>query len=155
MSSSKRETLIAAIGLGIKRWQDATEAFDGTVGRLNDLNGADRRCLSSVIQGPQSASAIAKETALTPAAVTALIDRLEARGWVRRQPDAVDRRKVLVEATDHARELAQVAYLPIAKAGADLLAGYSIQELGVIRRFVEDALALQQRMTEALLAREP
>jgi hypothetical protein len=62
--------------------QDATETFDETVGRLNDLNSADRRCLSFVSQGLQTASAIAKETALTPAAVTALIDRLETRGWV-------------------------------------------------------------------------
>ena len=61
---------------------------------------------------PQTASAIAKETTLTPAAVTALIDRLEARKLVLRHPDASDRRKVLVEATDKTRELIQVTYTP-------------------------------------------
>ena len=34
-------------------------------------NSAERRCLSFVSQGPQAASAIAKETKLTPAAIVA------------------------------------------------------------------------------------
>jgi DNA-binding MarR family transcriptional regulator len=134
--------------------QDATEAFDDAVGQLHDLNSADRRCLSFISQGSQTASAIAKETALTPAAVTALIDRLAARGLVRRRPDASDRRKVLVEATEKTRNLILKTYAPTARAGAALLAGYSLEELATIRRFLEEALALQQRMTKALLERE-
>jgi len=154
MSRGKRDELVNAIGQTIMRWQDATEAFDDAVGQLHDLNSADRRCLSFVSQGPQTASAIAKETALTPAAVTTLIDRLGARGLVRRRPDASDRRKVLVEATEKTRDLILKTYAPTARAGAALLAGYSLEELATIRRFLEEALALQQRMTKALLERE-
>jgi DNA-binding MarR family transcriptional regulator len=99
----------------------------------------------------ESASAIAKETALTPAAVTALIDRLEARGLVLRRPDASDRRKVLVEATDKTRELILETYAPTARAGEALLEGYSLEELATIRRFLEEALTLQQRMTQGAL----
>ncbi len=143
-----------AIGQTIMRWQDATEAFDDAVGQPHDLNSADRRCLSFVSQGPRTASAIAKETALTPAAVTALIDRLEARGLVHRRPDASDRRKVLVEATDKTRDLILATYAPTARAGVEFLAHYSLKELATIRRFLEEALALQQRMTAALVERE-
>ena len=100
------------------------------------------------------ASAIAKETTLTPAAVTALIDRLEARNLVRRRRDTHDRRKVFVEATDKARELIRATYMPTAQAGAKMLASYSLAELTAIRRFIEDALVLQQRMTAKLLERE-
>jgi DNA-binding MarR family transcriptional regulator len=154
MSSRQRDELIGAIGVAIMRWQDATETFDEAVGRLHDLNSADRRCLSFVSLGPQNASAIAKETALTPAAVTALIDRLETRGLVQRRPDASDRRKVLVEATDKTRELIRGTYLPTAQAGAKLLASYSTEELTAIHRFLEEALALQQQMTGRLFKRE-
>ena len=143
-----------AIGQTIMRWQDATEAFDDAVGQPHDLNSADRRCLSFVSQGPRTASAIAKETALTPAAVTALIDRPEARGLVHRRPDASDRRKVLVEATDKTRDLILATYAPTARAGVEFLAHYSLKELATIRRFLEEALALQQRMTAALVERE-
>jgi DNA-binding MarR family transcriptional regulator len=154
MSSRRREQLVKAIGLAIMRWQDATETFDETVGELHDLNSADRRALSLISQGPQTASAIAKETALTPAAVTALIDRLEKRKLVQRRADASDRRKVLVEATDKARVLIAGSYGPIARAGAELLGRYSTRELIVISRFLDEALALQKQMTDALIARE-
>ena len=150
MSSGKRNELGAAIGVAVMRWQDATQAFDEAVGQLYDLNGPERRCLSFVSLGPQTASAIAKETALTPAAITALIDRLEARKLVQRRPDARDRRKVLVEATDKTRELIRDTYLPTAQAGAKLLASYSVEELTAVKRFLEDALDLQQRMTVKL-----
>jgi hypothetical protein len=40
------------------------------------------------------------------------------------------------------------------RAAAELLAAYSIEELTVIQRFLEDALALQRKMTEKLLERE-
>ena len=153
MSNRKRE-LITAIGLATMRWQDATETFDDTVGRIHDLGSAERRCLSLVSQEPQTAGAIAREIALTPAAVTALIDRLESRGMVHRRRDTSDRRKILVETTDRTRQLVQKTYGPIAKAGAELLARYSIDELTAIRRFLEDAFALQRRMTEALVERE-
>jgi DNA-binding MarR family transcriptional regulator len=154
MSRSTQDELIGAIGVAVMRWQDATEAFDETVGRLHDLTSSDRRCLSFLSLGPQTASAIAKETALTPAAVTALIDRLEDRNLVQRRPDKSDRRKVLVEATDKTRELIRETYMPMAHAGIKLLAKYSAEELNAIQRFLEDALALQQRMTEKLLERE-
>jgi DNA-binding MarR family transcriptional regulator len=152
--SSERDKLVTAIGFGVQRWQDATEAFDEAVGELHALNSAERRCLSVLSFGPQTASAIAKATTLTPAAVTALIDRLEARKLVQRRRDATDRRKVLVEATDKTRELIRTTYLPTAQAGAKMLATYSIAELTAVRRFVEDALGLQQRMTEKLFERQ-
>jgi len=154
MSSSEKGKLIETIGVTVMRWQDATEAFDETVGQLHNLTSADRRCLSFVSLGPQTASAIAKETALTPAAVTALIDRLEVRKLVQRRSDASDRRKVLVEATDKTRELIRGTYTPIAQAGVKMLASYSVAELTAIGRFVEDALVLQQRMTTRLLERK-
>jgi DNA-binding MarR family transcriptional regulator len=154
MSSSERDKLVTAIGFGVQRWQDATEAFDEAVGELHALNSAERRCLSFLSFGSQTASAIAKATTLTPAAVTALIDRLEARKLVQRRRDATDRRKVLVEATDKTRELIRTTYLPTAQAGAKMLATYSIAELTAVRRFVEDALGLQQRMTEKLFERQ-
>jgi len=146
--------LIEAIGVAVMRWQDAVETFDETVGQLYGLSSADRRCLSFLSLGPQSASAIARETALTPAAVTALIDRLAARKLVQRKADANDRRKVLVKATEKTRELIRSTYLPIAQAGAKMLGKYSVEELTAIRRFLDEALALQQRMTDELIKRE-
>lgn len=147
MPGGNRDAVVAEIGRLIMRWQDATQDFDDAVGRRYDLNAADRRCLGLVAEGPRSAGDIAAQTALTPASVTTLIDRLEARKLVRRRADAADRRKVLVEATDKAHKLIAATYLPIARAGAELLASYCPADLETIRRFVADALALQTRIT--------
>jgi|SRR5690348_3505076 len=147
MSNASREKLVAEIGQLVMRWQDATQEFDDAVGKEHDLNAADRRCLALISEGARAASEIAAETALTAASVTSLIDRLEARNLVRRRPDPGDRRRVLVEATEKAQKLIARHYLPIARAGAQLLGKYSLAELEAVRRFVSDALALQRRTT--------
>jgi DNA-binding MarR family transcriptional regulator len=154
MSRTERDELVGAISVAVMRWQDATETFDQAVGQVYDLTSADRRCLSFVSLGPQTASAVAKETALTPAAVTALIDRLEGRNLVQRRRDTDDRRKVFVVATDTTRDLIRATYMPIARAGAKMLANYSLADLAAVRRFVGDALDLQQRMTATLVERQ-
>src|ERR1700685_2955776 len=129
MSSKMTGESVKAIGESIMRWQDANENFDHAVCKLFGLSSAERRCLSCVCLGPQPASAIATETALTPAAVTSLIDRLESRGLIRRGDDPGDRRKVLVTATGKTHQLIARAYLPFARAGANLLSKYSAKEL--------------------------
>ena len=46
---------------------------------------------------PPTMAALAQAIALAPQAVTTLVDGLEARGWVRRVPDARDRRVIRIE----------------------------------------------------------
>ncbi|MES0191783.1 MarR family transcriptional regulator [Mesorhizobium sp. LSJC264A00] len=77
------------------------------------------RCDQSRPAGP--ANLVARETNLTPAAVTTLIDRLEKRGFVSRQPDPDDRRKVMVAAGKKTEELVRRCYHPILEACAALL----------------------------------
>lgn len=154
MSSLSQDDLIAQLGGLVMRWQDASQRYDEAVGARWRLNASERLCLSFLMQGPQTASAIAAEIRLTPAAVTALIDRLAGRGFVRRRPDASDRRKVMVEAAEAAHALAAEAYGPPQAAGATMLAQYSPAELGVFIRILEDTIALQRRLTQDLIAGE-
>jgi DNA-binding MarR family transcriptional regulator len=49
-----------------------------------------------LLHGPAPAGRLAELTSLTTGAVTGVIDRLEAGGFVRREVDAADRRKVIV-----------------------------------------------------------
>ena len=151
--SMDKPSLIEAIGAGVMRYQDATQAFDEMVGQLYGLNPAERHCLSVLWQGPQMASAIAREIKLTPASVTALIDRLEKRGYVRRRADAEDRRRVWVEITEQTQAMTAQTYAPTVTAGAELLARYSVEELAVILRFTTEATELQIALTRQLQER--
>jgi DNA-binding MarR family transcriptional regulator len=149
MSSTKKDVLVREIGQAVMQWQDATQAYDEQVGRTFSLNTAERHCLSLLVgEGSQTASAIARRVHLTPAAVTALLDRLERRGYVRRRSDPEDRRKVMVEAADTAMKLAHAAYGPIGKAGEEMLERFTREELEVVHRFVTGAVEMQRRFLE-------
>lgn len=154
MSSAAENDIVAAIGRTIMRWQDATEDFDEAFGRLHGLSAPERRCLGLIAFAPQTARAIAVETGLTPASITALLDRLEARNLLARRPDPDDRRKIMVSATRKALSLIEDAYGPIQREGAALLMHFSADEQNTILRFVADALELQSRLTRDFLARQ-
>ena len=152
-SSGGKAALIEELGNVVVRWQDATQKYDEAVGEIYGLGPAERLCLSFLWRGPQTASAIAREIRLTPAAVTALIDRLEKRGFVRRKADPGDRRKVLVEAAEATQKVTAEAYLPLRDAGAESLAKYSEAELKVVAEVLDDSLRIQEEMTRRLLER--
>jgi DNA-binding MarR family transcriptional regulator len=125
------------------RWQDATASFDEEFGAREGLSASERQCLVALARGPRPAREIAEATRLTRASVTTLVDRLEARGLLRRTADKNDRRQVLVSLTAKAEAMAQRYYGPIAAEGAQFLTGFSAHEQATILKFVEGALALQ------------
>jgi len=151
-SSANRDDITRAIGLAIMQWQDATQAYDEAVGARLGLNMAERHCIGLLYGGPQSAGAVAVATGLTPAAVTALIDRLEARGLVTRTRSLEDRRKVVIEATEATRGLSARYYGAIAREGEKVIASFSDAELATISRFVNAALDLQRDQLARLKA---
>ena len=152
-SRGPKAALIEQLGGMIVRMQDGTQRYDEAVGEVYGLGAAERLCLSFLLEGPQTASAIARQVRLTPAAVTALIDRLETRGFVRRKPDANDRRKVLVEMADATEKLAREAYFPLQEAGAVNLGRYTEAELKLFVKFLSDSIAIQERLTRDFLER--
>lgn len=62
--------------------------------------------LGAVAGGPQRITELAEREGCTQPAITRLVDRLQARGWVVREPDAGDRRVVLVALTADGRDVA-------------------------------------------------
>jgi DNA-binding MarR family transcriptional regulator len=154
-SSEDRQQMVSAIGLAVMRWQDATQAYDEAVGAKWGLSTAERHCLGLLHGGPQSAGAVATATGLTPAAVTALIDRLEARGLLTRTRSLKDRRKVVIEQTELTRQLSARYYGDIAREGEKVIGTFSDTELKTILRFVSAALDLQRDQLARLKAEAP
>jgi DNA-binding MarR family transcriptional regulator len=152
-SRSPKAALIEEIGALVVRSQDATQRHDEAVGEVFGLGAAERLALGFLWDGAKPASAIARHTRLTPAAVTALIDRLEKRGFVRRRADPDDRRKVMVEAAAETARITADAYAPLQAAGEKSLAKYSEAELRLFAQMIGDSLAIQEEATRAFLAR--
>ena len=149
--ATTRQALIEAVGRATQAYQRATDGFDDVVGRTLGLNATDLRCLDWLTQGAMSAGELSGATGLSSAATTTLLDRLERKGFVRRERDTVDRRKVLIGLTPAGLESVDKFYGPLAREGAELLTRFSDAELAMMRDFLIEATAHVDRHRARLL----
>ncbi|MBA2281041.1 MAG: MarR family transcriptional regulator [Acidimicrobiia bacterium] len=97
---------------------------------------------------PLTAGEIAGHLGLSSGAVTALIDRLEAGGWVRRERDPVDRRRVFVHLSHERGGELWPLYQPMSEAIDVYRTSLSDEELLVVVQFLEFA---NQLMADAIV----
>lgn len=157
MSKRSKEELILELIAAVRASQTATDAFDHAVADYVGLDRTAYRCLDILDQeGPMTAGRLAERARLSPGAMTALLDRLEKRGFARRTRDTKDRRRVLVEVTPELRRMAAQLY-GTADEGAKALAAYTNDQLELLIGFLRGNVAYQEermRRLEALKARE-
>jgi DNA-binding MarR family transcriptional regulator len=78
--------------------------------------------LSTLIEAPgEDQVTLARNVAFDAATFGSVIGRLEARGWVRREPDAADRRRKLLWVTKEGEQAAQRMKRAVGKAQARIL----------------------------------
>jgi DNA-binding MarR family transcriptional regulator len=143
--SDARQLLIERLGAAVRRYQRTIDAFDDAVAAKLGVNRTDLRCLDWLADGPMTVGELAAAVGLTSAAATTLIDRLERRGYVVRQPDESDRRRTIVVPTGRlARHAAQI-YGPLATLGVEATEPHDDVILGAICRFLEDSQAITDR----------
>ncbi|MGW2827753.1 MarR family winged helix-turn-helix transcriptional regulator [Streptomyces sp. NPDC001286] len=80
--------------------------FDEAAAR-HALTGAQARLLSLLSLEPLPMRKLAQKLKCEPSNVTGIVDRLESRGLVERQPDPADRRVKLAAATQEGRRVAR------------------------------------------------
>lgn len=91
-----RDAAIARLRLELRRFV-AKLASNFAAAESVGLNSTDLGSLCLLLlHGPTPAGRLAQLTGLTSGAVTGVIDRLETSGYVRREPDPGDRRRVIV-----------------------------------------------------------
>lgn len=122
------------------------------------LAGADRElslrqfaALRGIQEGASSPGELARLWQVTPAVITGIVDRLESRGLVRREPDPVDRRRLRLVLTEEGRRASDEVEAALTGELAGQLAATSETELAELSR----AMALVQRAFSALEERAP
>ena len=101
------------------------------------INATDLNCLNLVaLTGHMTAGDLAKQTGLSTASITGVLDRLEEGGFVRRVRDPHDRRRVIVELAygPGLREIGPT-FGPVVKAWRATAAEYSDDELRLLLEF--------------------
>lgn len=109
-----------------RRLHASIDRLDELAASTAGVTRSDLRCLNLLEFGPLPATAIAKQLNLATGSVTALIDRLEAKGLVTRLREAVDRRVVKVQATPRVFELIGPIYLGFANRLLNLVETYPV-----------------------------
>ena len=152
--SKEREQLIAEVREAFRRNGQASDAMDQAAAEFLGIHRTDGRLLDVLqMAGGMSAGELARAGHLSPAAVTAALDRLERAGYVRRVRDEHDRRRVLVEITDRMYELTGVLYGPLAASGDALLRELTEEQLAVMRDVLREAARLQLEQADRVRER--
>jgi DNA-binding MarR family transcriptional regulator len=109
------------------------------------LHETDHECVDLLDwTGPLTAGEIGTHLGLSSGAVTGLIDRLEAGGWVRRERDPDDRRRVIVHPSHERGADLWPLYQPLAEAVEayrDKLDGHDMTVIVEFLEFANETIA--------------
>lgn len=153
MASAKmdRQALIDRLSFALRDVSGQGTLYGQAVAARLGINSTDLECLDVVVmRGPLTAGALAKATALTTGAITGVIDRLERAGFVRRELDGSDRRKVVVRALPDVNKRVAPMFEPMLRAVTETLASYDIAQLTVLLDFITRACAASDVALAAL-----
>ncbi len=153
MTRKTKPELIVELLTAVRANQNATDQMDDAAARGFGVNRTDARCLDIIEQfGPIAAGRLAEMAGLTTGSVTAVIDRLVAKGYLRRVADPGDRRRVMVELTEELEQLAGRYYGPLAEHAFPLLSGYTNSELELIADFLRTSTEIVERRAREIRA---
>jgi DNA-binding MarR family transcriptional regulator len=156
MSKEKRRALVAALGMEFRKHQNATDAMDDVAVELLGINRTDGRCLDIIQQnGAMTAGQLAAATGLSPGAVTTILDRMEAAGYLQRVRGEEDRRKIMVELTPEATQRTWEIWGPVARWSENELGRYSESELNLVLDFLRRGRAYIEDYATKLRTRSP
>src|SRR3954466_212067 len=146
-----RDALLRELEEAMRRSSAQGVIFGQTVANVAGISGSDLECLDFLnLEGRVTAGRLAEVTGLTTGAITGVVDRLEKAGFVRRERDAADRRKVfIVTVPENVAKIGRF-YMPMQAAMQKLCATYSDAELQVLLRFANEGYKAVLEATEAL-----
>ena len=131
------------LALLLRRLTVELDAVGQRFADLHGLNRTDVRALVAVMDAARrgqslTAGGLGEAVDLRSASVTALVDRLERVGHVRRVRDPEDRRRVSLEISDSAMAAGGEFFGGLQCDLVAAMAGYSGEELAVVSRFLTD-----------------
>ncbi|HKN53201.1 MAG TPA: MarR family transcriptional regulator [Amycolatopsis sp.] len=131
----------------------ATVMFHYAVAERMGLSPTEDKAMELLDRlGPLTAGKLAEHSGLAAASVTALVDRLERKGFARRVRHPTDRRRVVIEAVPERIDSVYSLLTGWVDGLHGLYAEYREPELNTILSFLSRAARLQQELTAELTA---
>ncbi len=153
--TDRLSALRARLSALVRSYQQDIDRFDQAVADRLGVNRTDMRCLDICLAEAEAGrrltpKQLAVRSAMSPSAITTVLDRLERAGYVVRVRDTVNRRLVLITLTPAFAELAREIFAPVAAAGVAALAGYSAADLELLIEFFTHAHERRVEQSRAL-----
>ncbi|HZG17181.1 MAG TPA: MarR family transcriptional regulator [Candidatus Bathyarchaeia archaeon] len=96
-SNPAREDLFHALNDALREFSTDTIVFHQAIADKLGLNPTDHKCLDMILRNsPMTAGRLSELTGFTTGTVTGVLDRLEEAGYIYRDKDPNDRRKVII-----------------------------------------------------------
>ena len=133
----ERAELEVAFATAMRRTGSLMQLMGQAAADRIGINSTDLNCLNILsFSGHMTAGELAKATGLTTASITGVIDRLEEAGFVRRERDPHDRRRVVVRLSlDKAVSDVASVFAPMLRDWREMATRYSDDELRLIVDF--------------------
>ena len=151
--SKARAALVEELEGAVRRSSAQGVIFGQTVANRAGISPSDLECLDFLnLEGRVTAGRLAEVTGLTTGAITGVVDRLEKAGFVRRERDETDRRKVFIVVVPETTAKIAQFYVPMQQAMHKLWSSYSDAELKLLLRFATQGYETMLAATEELKA---
>jgi DNA-binding MarR family transcriptional regulator len=137
MSEQDRIQLAIELQQAMQRSTMWTVLLHHTVASKTGINVTDAQCVNLLsLDGPMTPGQLAQSMGITTGgAITAVVDRLEKAGFVKRTRDPDDRRKVIVELIPDSVSRIAEYFQPIAMETMERFSGYTDEQLRFLLDF--------------------
>lgn len=117
------------------------DLFGADFARLHRLHTTDVRALIALVEAERAGDALtpgllAAHLGLDSSSITALVDRMERVGHLRRQRDPDDRRRVLLRLEEQAHQLGWSFFGPLIREAVTAMHAFEDDELAGVERFL-------------------
>ncbi len=130
----------------LRRLLDVSQQSAPVVARRADLSHHELSAMELLTRQPLGPGELGRHLGVSSAAASGIVDRLVARGHVRREPHEADRRRTQVVVTDTGRADILGHLLPMFLALDALDRGLTPEERAVVDRYLTGAIAAVERI---------
>ncbi|MFI8521321.1 MarR family winged helix-turn-helix transcriptional regulator [Streptomyces sp. NPDC085481] len=155
-NSARRDGLMAELQGEARRYMAAYALFNQAVADHLRLHPTDVQCLNllSMEREPVTIGRVAELTGLTTGSATRLVDRLERAGYVRRERDAEDRRRVMVAPVPERMAELGDFWRRLNGTWGGLFDGYGDDELALLTTYMRRTVELSAQQIDRLRSGE-
>ena len=151
MVKASKQDLVQQVIMGIRQSGISNVLFRNVIAEKIGINFTDMECLGLLFHKQiATPSELSNHTGLSSGSTTAMLDRLEKTGLIKRQPNPKDRRGTLITIVKEEAEKLAPLFASGRNAQHALVSSYSEKELELLANFLDKLVIIMDQEREKL-----